>query len=83
MIIDIILDRQDGVPYNPARFASDCAEYEKIFQFDYGIAEAINRNDDEGAKAAMCRYIDEQDYNPEIKEYVNSVGWAFDARTAK
>lgn len=76
MIIDLILDRKDGEPYNPKRFYSAITGYRKTFPyitdlislaFDYGMEEDCRR--------ALNYYIDWGGYNPEIKMYVNSVNW--------
>lgn len=32
--------------------------------------------DDDTIKAALCRYIEENEYNPDIKNYINSVKWS-------
>lgn len=29
----------------------------------------------EDVRNALCQYIDENEYNPEIKKYINSVNW--------
>lgn len=64
-------------PYSPGKF------YREIFQYiggcgDYwaeNITRAMDYGEEEDVKAALCRYIDEADYNPEIKNYINSVMW--------
>lgn len=39
------------------------------------IADAMDGGTEEDVKRELCRYIDAEDYNPEIKDYVNSVDW--------
>ena len=72
MVIDLILDRKDGFADLNAEYLEDMKQYE----FDY-INAAIDTNDDDTIKAALCRYIEENEYNPEIKNYINSVNWSF------
>ena len=64
-------------PYSPGSF------YREIFGYIGGCgghwAEAITAAMDYGEEAdvkrELCRYIDEAEYNPAIKEYINSVDW--------
>ena len=73
MIIDQILDRKDGIRYNPKDFYNYCMGYMD------GIGDDISRAMDYGTetdvKKALCDYIIEQEYNPEICLYVCSVKW--------
>ncbi len=74
MIIDLILDRKDGDPYSDRKFYFDVLRYGEIGDditraFDYGTESDIKR--------ALCDYIDNSEYNPKIKDYVNSVKWLF------
>lgn len=76
MIIDLILDRKDGDAYEPQTFYNECMEYSEIFD---GIADGITRAMDYGTEndvqMELCKYIDNNGYNPEIKEYINSQRW--------
>lgn len=76
MVIDLILDRKEGMPYSPADFYGDCMQYSSTFN---GIADAITRAMDEGTeedvKKAICDYIRANDYNEKICDFVNSVQW--------
>lgn len=71
MVIDLILDRKEGFVDLNAEYLEDMKQYE----FDY-INDAIDTNDDDTIKAALNRYIDENEYNPEIKNYITSVNWS-------
>lgn len=76
MVIDLILDRKDGMSYSPEDFYRDCMQYSSTFD---GIADAITRAMDEGTeedvKKAICDYIRANDYNEKICDFVNSVQW--------
>jgi hypothetical protein len=81
MIIDLILDRKDGdnvftengyKPYTAERFYRQLVEYGEI---GFDIQRAFDGGTEQDIKRELCRYIDEQEYNPEIKNYVNSVIW--------
>lgn len=73
MIIDEILNRKAGRPYNAKAFYNYCLDY-----FD-GLGDTITRAMDGGTNGdvqeALCGYILQQDYNPEICDYVRSVNW--------
>jgi hypothetical protein len=71
MVIDLILDRKEGFADLNAEYLEDM----KCYEFDY-INAAIDTNDDDTIKAALCRYIEENEYNPEIKGYITSVNWS-------
>lgn len=75
MIVDAILDRKDGCSYNPMQFGVYVASEEKIFNLGCGIEDAIEEADEEELKAALCRYIENNGYNPKIKDYIHSVEW--------
>lgn len=76
MIIDLILDRKDGDPYNPKTFYNDVMEYNKVFDnaFEY-ILKAMDSGTDYDVKKALCKYIIEQDYNIEILYFILSNKW--------
>lgn len=58
--------------YNPRTFY-----FEMLSYGGYGedISMAMDYGTEEEVKKALCSYIDGCDYNPEIKEYINSVNW--------
>lgn len=76
MIIDLILDRRDGEPYSAKKFYFDILEYRTIWpQLSDPITYAMDEMEEQDIKKALCNYIDKGGYNPEIKEYINSVNW--------
>ena len=72
MIIDLILDRKDGEQYNAKDFYNDVMEYEEV---GFEITEAMDNGKEKDVKKAICDYIINGEYNPEICEYINSVEW--------
>lgn len=80
MVIDIILDRraferEDGnYEWYGKRQFRYLYDYAVSFQFDY-LGRALDSGEEEDVKLALCRYIDENGYNPNIKEYIRSVKW--------
>lgn len=72
MIIDLILDRRDGGFYTAERFYHDVMAYGEI---GHGIARALDSGTNKDVKRELCAYIDAQEYNPEIKEYINLITW--------
>lgn len=72
MIIDKILDRKAGDAYEPRHFYIDCIEYGPVGE---QIAAAMDGGSEEDVKEAICKYIIDNEYNPEICDYVNSVEW--------
>lgn len=78
MVIDLILDRKDGMTYSPEDFYRHCMQYKYSGDFD-SIVDAITRAMDEGTeedvKNAICDYIRANDYNEKICDFVNSVTW--------
>ena len=76
MIIDEILERKEGMPYNSKDFY-DYVSYwaETDNDVGTGIARALDGGTEEDVKRELCKYIKEQGYNPEICDYINSVNW--------
>lgn len=75
MIIDLILDRKDGIEYNAKQFYLDVREYEDIFELGYAISKAMDYGTNLDIRKALCDYIEDNGYNHEIKDYVNSQKW--------
>lgn len=79
MVIDIILDRkgweEDGRKdwYNIYRLRN-IYDYAVANGWDY-LASAIDCGTEEDIQNALCIYIDMNDYNPELKDYIRSVKW--------
>lgn len=72
MIIDLILDRKDGTNYQPREFYNSVMNYGEI---GWGIAEALDNGSETQVKNELSKYITDQDYNPEIANYIKSVNW--------
>ena len=72
MIIDLILDRKDGVHYEPARFYYGVMNYGEV---GFGITAAMDGGTEEDVKRELCKYIKDNEYNMELCEYINSVNW--------
>ena len=81
MIIDLILDRKDheeatgNDTYNPYSFYREVMSYESIFEMPRDISVALDYGTEDDVRKALCAYIDREQYNPEIKKYVNSKTW--------
>ena len=76
MIIDLILDRKDGETYNAKEFYNSVMQYSEIWpDMCLPIAQALDGGTNSDVQRELCKYIDEQGYNPAIKKWVNSVEW--------
>lgn len=77
MIVDLILDRKDGVPYNAKKFYNYCREETSIFKYYIGekITLAMDYGTNEDVQEALCAYILDQNYSPDICDYIRSVNW--------
>lgn len=76
MIIDLILDRKDGSPYSPTNFRQRLAGYGETWpEMTVPILDAFQHGTEGTIKAALCRYVMENEYNPEICDYICSVSW--------
>ena len=75
MIIDMILDRKDGIPYDPGRFYSYCLGEESIFKFDRTITRAMDYGTEDDVREALCSYVIRAGYNPDICNYVRRKKW--------
>lgn len=75
MVVDCILDRKDGSPYNPREFYQDMLAYEAD-----EISRAMDEGTEEDVKKALCDYITFNEYNPDICDYINSVDWLTSSR---
>ena len=82
MIVDLILDRKDYEEwaqqdaYNAKDLYNECMQYSAVFDgaFDY-ITRALDYGTEEDVRKALCRYIDENEYNEKIKDYIDSRDW--------
>ena len=82
MIIDLILDRKDleqagmGNVYEPRRFYYSVLEYRDVTPEDSDrITSAMDSGTEKDVKTALKKYIDDNDYNESIKDYIDSVDW--------
>ena len=75
MIIDLILDRQDGFGYSPKEFYDEVSEYGED---GWEIARALDSGTEQDIKKALCDYVVDNDYNADICDYINSVKWLED-----
>lgn len=79
MVIDCILDRYDddkdgfAENYNPHDFYIAMLRYTDMC--GEPISRAMDYGTEEDVQNALCQYIDEQGYNPNIKDYIKSVTW--------
>ena len=72
MIIDGILDRKDGEPYDPKTFYNYCMGYGEI---SHGITRAMDSGSNRDVQEELADYIIENDYNRDIIEYIYSKDW--------
>lgn len=76
MIIDLILDKKDFNDNTPLTAAAvkyivdEC----NIFGFDE-IKKAVYSMNERAIKTALCEYIDNNNYNPEIKDIILNTTW--------
>ena len=81
MIIYWILDRKYNEEttgydsYDPYEFYREVMSYESIFELPRDISSALDYGTEDDVRNALCKYIDDQQYNPNIKNYVNSKTW--------
>ena len=77
MIIDYILDRKEGVPYNPRDFYWYVYEEWKCFKSNLfeKLLNALDNGTEQDVKDVLCEYIDKCDYNLKICDYIKSVNW--------
>ena len=74
MIIDCILDRKedDKTNYNPAAFYHAVMRYGDIGE---DITMAMDYGNEADVKRALCEYIVNNEYSPNICGYIWSVNW--------
>lgn len=76
MIIDLILDRKDGEPYDAKHFYNEVMDYGYIWpQLANPITSAMDGGTNEEVQKALCLYVTSQGYNESICDYVNNVDW--------
>jgi hypothetical protein len=72
MVIDLILDRQDGFKYTPEDFYRDAMMYGDVA---HEITRAMDEGTEEDIKKALCKYVKDNKYNSKICAFINSVNW--------
>ena len=76
MIIDLILERKDGAPYNPHTFYTNVMGYGEIWpELAHPIAEAMDSGTNEDVQRTLCGYIMSEGYNPAICGYIVNTDW--------
>ena len=76
MLVDLILDRRDGVSYSPSVFEEEVKEYCETFPSYIPVYDALISGSEDDVKDELCRYIDDEWYGSRlIKDYINSVNW--------
>jgi hypothetical protein len=76
MLIDAILDRKDDEEERDDFFSYD---RDKLIDYLDGwyddVANALKLGDQKKIKMELCSYIDTNEYNPAIKDYINARYW--------
>jgi hypothetical protein len=76
MIVDLILDRKDGFGYSAPQFYRDVYGYSTTVPHHVAlITTAMDYGDEDDVRHALCKYIIQNEYNPRICDYINSVNW--------
>ena len=78
MVIDLILDRRDGDIFDPVEFANEVHDYCDVFPELQPIDDAIGSEVEQRVKHALCGYVLDGGYPPEICDFINSVPWLAD-----
>lgn len=65
-----------SLEYDPKQFYNEVMEYSGIFDHDFDyITAAMDYGTEKDVKNALCKYIDNGNYNPDIKDYIRNVNW--------
>lgn len=78
MLIDKILDRKADMENGFFRYdTKELYDYliDSIHPSYHDVARAMDKGSNTEVQAEMCAYIDLEEYNPDIKWFVNSVDW--------
>lgn len=86
MIIDLILDRKGGVPYEPKKFYDSVMGYYETLGTGEGIADAMDDGEEADVRREIRRYLLEHGYakpgnehTMELFRWINSVNWISNA----
>lgn len=74
MIVDYILETMESPKTYDARDFYNYIMDDVFEEFRY-IAAALDCGSNEDVQKALCKYLDTQGYNPEIKKFVNAFDW--------
>ena len=72
MIVDLILDRKDGEPYNAHDFYVNVMGYEAIFGMDFSISRALDIGTNKDREGKLVGDIDFNSVK-DIAEYITPV----------
>lgn len=77
MIIDSILDRRNGYPYNAHEFYNDIRDYECLGVGTHGedISLAMDYGDNKDVQRVLCQYVQRNGYPANIEDYIRSQVW--------
>ena len=75
MIVDLILDRREGKKYKASEFYRGCFVYGDI---GTDITAAMDYGSEKDVKDALKQYIEDQEYNQDIKSFIDAVDWLED-----
>lgn len=75
MLIDVILDRRDGVEYDPRELYSYLQEEGEVFPFYWDYARIMDEGTEEEMREALCEYVRQHGYRSELCEYIRSMEW--------
>ena len=70
MVIDWILDRENGEKYSPRDFYNYCVE-----EGQQKIARALDSGENSDVQNALADYVTRNNYNNFILPYIFSVDW--------
>jgi len=68
MLIDLILNRKEGVKYNAKTFYDDIARYN--FDCYNNVLQALDSGENIDIQRALMNYIIEEEYNLKIVDYI-------------
>jgi len=77
MIIDKICDAMDG-DYNPRDFYNCVNDHEMGFPSNHPISRALDGGTNQDVQKALCSYVDVNEYNADIKKFINKFTWVED-----
>lgn len=77
MIIDLILDRKDGYPYDAYEFYNEIRDYERlgIGVSDERISIAMDYGDNRDVQRVLCEYVYMNGYPAKIQKYIRTQQW--------